>query len=323
VLAIIFLLSRSGLLSPDMTINTWLPFYMMVIPAMTFTSLIMVYLQALKKIQLMARTQVILRIIGFIILIALTYAYGLAGFILSTVLIGYIALPPLIYLVKDSFRPSLKVLKSFSQSFYYAKWSLAANAAAKLGQYMDIFLLNYLINDRLGFGYYSLATIFIVALDLITSTVQNIAGPHFSERCNDKKDFIRVLMKYQKLMIILSVGVSATAFIAVPQFIRMVYGNAYAPAETFFKILLIKYLFRGCSALLITSMSIGLGKLQYRFISISIPVVLSFFITYTLIKLYGLTGAAAAQGIVYFLHLIIVIFMLRHVINIHFRQGKT
>jgi O-antigen/teichoic acid export membrane protein len=320
VLLLIFMLSRTGLLSPDTAINRWLPLYMLVIPAMTYTSLIMVYLQALKKIQLMAKTQVIIRIIGFLILIVLTYLYGLAGFIFSSVFIGYFALPPLIYLIKESFKSTRKVLNSFKKSFYYAKWSLAANATGTLGQYMDIFLLNYLIKDRVSFGYYGLSTIFIVGLNLITSTTQDIAAPHFSERSDDKEDFIRVLIKYQKLMILLSVGVSVLAVIVVPKFISAVYGSTYAQAGFFFQILILKYLFRSCSALLVTSMSIGLGKIKYHFISTSISVVLSFTMTYTLIKLYGLTGAAAAQAVVYFIHLIIVILMLRHMIRIHFKQ---
>ena len=170
VLLIFLFLAKAGLLSPDAAINQWLPVFMLSIPAATIAALIMTYLQALKKIQLMATTQVIIRIFGFVVLIALTYFYGLAGFIISSILIGYVALFPLFRLVKNDLKSNAKVVDVLPQSFYYAKWSVAANAVSTIGAYMDIFMLNYLIKDREGFGYYSLATIFILGLNYITST---------------------------------------------------------------------------------------------------------------------------------------------------------
>jgi len=156
VLIVLFILARLKFLSPDPAINKLLLPYMLVIPAMTWTSLIIVYLQALKKIKLMAKIQILIRLFGFIVLVAITYFYGLIGFIISTVLIGYIALIPLFNLVKKHFSTNSKVNKVFHQSLFYAKWSVSANAIGAIGQHMDIFMLNYLIGDRVSFGYYSL-----------------------------------------------------------------------------------------------------------------------------------------------------------------------
>jgi len=322
VLVCLFALAKLGLLSPDRNINRWLPLYMLVIPAMAYTSLIMVYLQALKKIQLMAKLQILIRFFGFIILVVMTYFYGLIGFILSTIFVGYIALLPLFNLIKDNFESKMKGAIVFSRSFFYAKWSVAGNAVGRIGQYMDIFMLNYLIKDRVGFGYYGLSTIFILGLNYITSTVQSIATPYFSEKSNDKKEFLRVLKKYEKLMILLALGASIIAFLIVPPFIKTVYGNNYAPAGSYFRILTLKYFFRSCYALLGVAI-LGLGKMKYNFLSVFISVAISLVLSYFFITSYGLMGAAVAQALAYFITLIVVSFMIRYVIKVHFGVQTT
>lgn len=322
VLAGLFCLAKLGLLSPDKTINKWLPLYMLVIPALVYTSLIMVYLQALKKIQLMARMQVFIRMFGFIILIPATYFYGLIGFILSTIFIGYIALMPLLNLVKDSFVSKVKVKELFPQSFFYAKWSAGANVIGTIGQFVDIFMLNYLIKDRVSFGYYGLATIFIIGLNYITSSVQSIATPYFSEKSDDKKEFLRVLKKYEKLMILLALCVSIIAFLIIPPFIEIVYGNSYASAGIYFRILVLKYFFWSCYALLGVAI-LGLGKIRYNFLSVCISVPISLVLSYSFITSYGVIGAAVAQAIAYFITLIIVLYMTKYVIKIHFVVPAT
>ena len=46
---------------------------------------------------------------------------------------------PLFNLVKDDFKSKVKTSNFFSQSFFYAKWSVSANVVGTIGQYMDIF----------------------------------------------------------------------------------------------------------------------------------------------------------------------------------------
>jgi len=322
VLVVLFILAKLRLLSPDRDVNRLFPIYMLVIIPMTYISLIMVYFQALKKIQLMAKMQVILRLLGFLILVVATYFYGLIGFILAIVFSTYIATLPLYFLIKDDLKSRAKVDNVFSQSFFYARWSVAANVFGEIGRSMDIFMLNYLLKDRLSLGYYSLATIFITGLSYITSTAQFIAIPYFSEKGTDKKEFLRVLKKYQKLMILLAFVVTVFALLLVPPFIKFVYGRDYAIAGNYFRILVFKYFFWSCYALLGVAI-LGLGKMQYNFFSASISVPISFLLSYFFINSYGAMGAAMAQALAYLISLIIVTFMIRYVIKIHFGNSAT
>ena len=321
VLVILFLLAKLGLLSPDKAINNWLPVYMLVIPAMTYTALVMAYLQALKKIQIMAKMQMIIRLFSVIVLVFATYVYGLVGFIFSSIFILYISSGVLFSLVKSDFKIKRKLRAGFSKSFFYAKWSVAANIVTAIGQYMDILILNYFIEDRLNFGYYSLSVIFILGMNYITATVQAIATPYFSEKSNNKQEFLRVLKKYEKLMILLAFSVTMVAFLIVPLFINVLYGSAYKPAGIYFRILLFKYFFWSCYALPGVAM-VGLGKMRYNFLSGFILVIISFILTYFFIIYYGIIGAAIAQALAYFISLIVVLLMTKYVISISFEARR-
>jgi O-antigen/teichoic acid export membrane protein len=323
VLVSLFISAKYALLSPDENVNKWLPFFIMIIPASVYTSLAITYLQASKKIKLMATLQIFIRTSGIIVIVITTYFFGLAGFILSTIGIGYTALVPLFYLVRGSLSIPLNASneKIFSQSFYYAKWSVSANAVSSIGKYMDIFMLNYLMKERDSIGYYGLATIFILAMDYITSTVQTIAIPYFSEKSVNKKEFIRVLLKYEKLMILLALSVASIAFIIVPSFIRFIYGSKYEIAGTCFRILTLKYLFWSCYALLGVAL-FGLGKMLYNFMMDTVFVFSSIILGYFLVTSHGVIGASIAQATSSFIAMIMFMIAVKYILGNSFKHNE-
>jgi O-antigen/teichoic acid export membrane protein len=318
-LLVLFLLSKFNLLSADPIINNWFIIYMLTIPALVYTSMIMVYFQALKEIQLMSKVQIYIRLFIFGFLIFITYFYGLIGFILSSVVTVYLALMPLIIILKKNLSDSIEVPYIFSRSFFLAKYSVASNAVNALAQNMDIIMLNYLINDRASLGYYGLATFFIFGLSQVTSTVQTISTPYFSEKSDDKREFLRVLKKYQKLLVTLSIFITMISIICIPSFIRYFYGYDYDSTARYFKILVFRYLFDSFCALLGVAV-LGLGMMKYNFYSSLISVPISIALSYVFIHKYGVMGAAIAQALSYFITFIIVYFMAWHVFGIYFKK---
>ncbi len=314
--------ARLGLLSPDPAVNRWMPVYMWTVPALTYISLALAYQKALKRIKALAGMQLGIGLLGFVALIGATALYGLDGYIISKVVVGYVLLLGVFFIVRARAGGVNPEGNIFRNSFFYAKWSVAGNGVAALGLYADIFLLNTLIRDRAQFGYYSLATIFITGLYQLNNTVQSIATPYFSEKSADRRDFARVLKKYQVLMVGLVAGVSAVLFFAVPVFIRHMYGDEYGPAGLYFRILLLKYFFRSCYALPGVAI-IGLGKMKYNFAAVAISVPFTFVISYLFIIRAGLIGAAWAQAISYLFTAVLMAFILKRVLKIHFASDET
>jgi O-antigen/teichoic acid export membrane protein len=319
VLAILLLLAKSSVLSPDVAVNRWLPLYMLTIPAVIYTLLIMAYLQALKQIQQMATLQVAVRALGFVAVVLCSATYGLAGFVIAAIIAGTIALVPLWYTAKPPTTPSIQIPGLFSQNMNIAGWSVAANTVNTAGGYMDILLLNYLTTDRASIGYYGIATIFILGINQLTATVQTIATPYFSEKGDNVNEFKRVLWKYQKLLIMISAIVAAVAALIIPPFITTVYGDSYSAAGVYFRILTLKYFLWSCYALLGQAI-LGMGLVRYNFFAALVQVVVAATIGYHLIMTFGITGAAWAQVISYAITLVLVIAFCGSSLRIHFNN---
>lgn len=309
--------ARYGLLSPDVEINQWMLVYMFMIPAGVFTAIMMAYLQARKRIKTMASTQTGIRLFGVVVLIGATYYLGFSGYMMAVIATAYLALVPLVFLVRKDLVADDMQQPGFGESFYFARWSTAANSVATLGFYLDVLFLNYMIEDREGFGYYSVATIFMLGLTFITTTVQSIAAPYFSEKAGDRHEFMRVLKKYQKLLMLLSFGVMVVAAAIGPWFITTVYGEEYASAGIYFRWLTLKYFFWSCGALLGIAIW-GLGKVKHNVVTIVISTCVSGVMSYIFIQKMGIMGVAVAQVIAYFLNAVIMALMMRHVLKIHF-----
>jgi O-antigen/teichoic acid export membrane protein len=318
----IFGIAQFNLFSPVKEVNYWMMIYMFILPASIYTTLFMTYLQALKKIKLMAKMQIALRLVGVIIVVVATYFFRFTGYIFSMIFTGMLGILPLWYLVKNDFNLG-KIYKHPNEKiFYYAKWSFAANLVNQISVYIDIFMLNYLVDDRVGLGYYSIATIFFMGLTQITATVQSIATPYFSEKSNDKKGFILALKKYQKIMVLGSLVVSLAAIVIVPVFIRIVFGDKYAIAGDYSRILCVRYFFLSCYALIGVAI-VGLGMMKFNFYTSIIATFVTIPINYIFIRWMGVSGAAYAQVISCFAILLVMVVMIRHVITVHFEKNNS
>lgn len=317
----LYILSNLGVLSPDKAVSRLLPLYMLTVPAAVFASLIMVYLQALKKIVAMAKLQSIIRLFGCVILIAATYLYGIIGFIAASLITGYCAIIPLFRSIKRESYQTGGVNRIFSESIHYARWSVAANIINTTAIYMDIFLLNFMIKDRVDFGYYSLATIFILGLNYVTATAQSIAIPYFSEKSSSKEEFLRVLRKYQILMIGVALAASVIVFMAVGPLVAVVYGPEFNSAATYTRILTLKYLFWSSYSLLAAAM-LGGGMIKYNFFTGLISLFMSVIFGYVFILHYGLIGAAFSQVATQLFALILAVCMVKRMISITYLGQK-
>jgi O-antigen/teichoic acid export membrane protein len=323
VLLLTALVSRLHLFSPEPRVNQWMLVYMLAVPATALTALIMMYLQARKRIKLMATTQTVIRIVGLTIIVSAAYLYGFKGFVFATVVVALAALAPLLRLVRGDLSESSALARPAGDKiWYYARWSLAANLVATINSYLDILMLNYLVADRTGIGYYSIATIFILGLNQVTATVQAIATPYFSEYGNDEATFMRVLRKYQKLLILLALGLTIASMLVIPWLITLIYGDNYAPAGTYFRILAIKYFLWSCYALLGIAIW-GIGKMKLSFYSVLAALIVSTIASYVLIVKFGLMGAAYSQVVSYLLNLIIVAVMTIIALKEHFRTLRA
>ncbi len=320
VLAAIAAAALLGLFSPSSRVNDWMMVLMFSVPATALGSVLMMYLQARKRIKLMATAQTMIRVVGLTVIVLAAFFYGFGGFVIASAIVAIAALAPLVSLVKDDLVGSKSdAEESFPLIWYYARWSLAGNLVATTIGFLDILMLNYLIDDRVGLGYYSIATIFVLGLSQVTSTVQTIATPFFSEYSSDRSQFMRVLKKYQKMLMLTALALTVASMVIVPWLIVLFYGESYAPAGEYFQILAVKYFLWSCYALLGIAIW-GVGKMKLSFYNALATLVVSTVISYVLIIRNGLQGAAIAQVVSYLFSLIIVAFVAKVALESHFHS---
>lgn len=311
--------ARLGWFSPEPRVNELMVVYLLSLPGTVGAALFMAYLQALKKIQSMALTQTLTKVVGVFVLVALTWWLKLYGYLLATIAVSLVSLAPLIWLARGDLKLENREGNKPESGLNYAMWSIAANLVATTSYYVDIFLLNYQVQDRTGIGYYSIATIFVIGLNQITATVQSIAAPYFSQKSSDQGEFMRVLLKYQKLLLAVSFAATVGAICLVPPLIEAIYGKSYAPSGYYFRILALKYFLWSGYALL--GMAIwGVGEVRCNFLVGALALVLTAPVTFLFIRYQGLFGAALSQPVSALVTGLIFLYASRRVLKGHFAR---
>jgi O-antigen/teichoic acid export membrane protein len=317
VLALVYLLTTMKILSKDEAINEWLVVYLLVVPAAVLTGLFMTYLQALKQIKLMATVQSAIRLLGVVAIVVFTYYYGFSGFVWASVIVAYIGFVGIWFLIKKEIRINISYSLQ-KRNYSYALWSFMGNLVSTGAMYLDIFVLNSISKDKELFGFYSITTIFLLGLNYITSTVQSVATPYFSQKSNNEKEFKRVLYKYLKILILVSIFAGVVSYFVVPFIVNIFYGNEYKSVGEFFQILVFKYIFWSGSALVGVAV-LAIGKMKFNFFVVILTTIIAFFITYFLGLEYGAYGVAYGQALSYFIAMVLIILVGLMTIKKHFK----
>lgn len=270
----------------------WFIVYGLALPFMALTNLGMVYLQAIKQINKMAKTQSIIKLQSFILILVSTYIWGFKGFIVATICAYAVGLIPLIkeigykFILEKTYKPE--------RFMYIAVFSMLANGVSLLGQYGDIFILDKFCNDRVQIGFYSLATIFLTGAMQVTGTVQSIVTPYFSEHSNDKRWVYSQLIKNQIRMMLLGVLVAVGIYFFCYYFVPWFYGYDYTITLLYLRILLLKYVIYSSYAITGVCL-VGLGLMKYNFGVVFISTPVSLFLSYLLLQSFGVIGVTYAQ----------------------------
>lgn len=292
-LILVIVMAFSGRISSNQYISHWFIVYGLIIPLEVLTGIFIVFLQAQKRIKEMARSQAIVRVQSVLLIVIGTWLWGFEGFIIATIVSYALGLWPFLRLIGfNFFRINLENKPSKFMNF--ALFSVMANGVSQLSQRGDILILDQFSHDRVAIGFYSLALIFVAGASQVTSTVQLITTPYFSERAGNKIWFRRQLILNQGRMALLSVGVAFGVFIVAKVIIPLIYGAGYISTIEYLNVLLLKYVIWSSSAVMGSAL-LGLGLMNYNFIVVSIVTPLGLLLSYSLLQRFGVIGVAWAQ----------------------------
>jgi len=319
--ALLAILVKARVIASAGGLGTWLLIYSAVIPILVVSNILVVYLQALKRIKEMAGAQALVKLQSFVLIVLATWKWGFGGFVFAGILAYLLGM--LTYLRQvglDFFRSREAAIPNGFN--WVAGFALLSTAVAQLGNYADVFVLDRFCPDRRAVGLYSLATLFVLAAMQITATAQSVSTPYFSERCDDEKWFRRTLLVTQLKMTGVSIVVAGLVYLMGWGLVTIFYGPEYNAALRYLPILLLRYVVWSSCA--ITGVAqLGLGREDQNFVAAAVATPVGLASSYLLLRSVGIEGVAWAQVASAAVNLVLVTLLARRSINSRFAKPKS
>jgi len=303
---IILILNISGLFSSDKLIQWLIPLGLFPIITNSVFMVFVSFFQASKKIKLISNLTISNKLISIIAIILFTYWAGIKGyyvaFNLSFILMLFVSFRISGFITKSEIF-STKNISYFSIHWKYAKTSMLAYLLSEISAFVDIILINYLINDMHQIGYYSFALTITVIIKIIPSTVQQITLPYFSSLAEQKDEFLKAFKRYNKILYLIIAITLIAILIFIPFLIHWIFNGKYDPSLQYFPFLAIGWSFRMLTQLQ-NGAIFGIGKIHYNVYTSLITLIFNIIIISISIYFFGLMGAAYSSvlgGFVYIL----------------------
>jgi len=306
IYVIILILNFLKIFSPDRLVQYMLPLGLFPVVSNSLFMVFISYFQAKKKIKLLSSLTISNKIISIIGIVILSYFMGIKGYYLAYNLSFLLMLIVCFRIYRSAFLGklfSIKHVSHFHTHWHYAQSSMVANLLSEMSAFIDILLINMLINDMHQIGYYSFALTITVILRLFPSTVQQITIPYFSALAHQKSEFTVVFKRYNKILHRVVGLTLVTALLIIPIAINFIFRGKYDESLKYFPFLAIGWSLRQLTQLQSAAI-FGLGKIQYIAYTGLITLLFSSITVCILIYFFGLIGAAYASilgGLIYML----------------------
>lgn len=316
---LLYLLNDFGMISDDNIITQLFPFYAFSLLPGILQSMYLSYYQAIKEIKKMAVIQLFVKVVSVIVIIVVTYYYGIKGYLIFIPISGILA----VVILEGGLKPSLlkRVSSGIDWKHLPIMWSLAsfallANFFGTISMTMDVYLINYLVEDKTQVGYYMFALTMITVFQLLPSSVQQVAFPYFSEKSDNKNSWMLAYRKYNKLNHILVILVVGIGLLIIPPLVRIAFSGKYNSSIIFFIILSMGWLLRSLNIMKGTAL-MGFGKFNLNFHVSLFDTIIMLPIMFLFIYYFGLYGAAFAKIISGF-----VVYIISHIVFHRFIKTK-
>lgn len=310
---LMYLANSNGMISKDEIIEKYFPVYALFLLPTVLQEMQLAYYQARKRIKKMANLQIILKVATVALIIINTYYFGLKGFILVTVFSGIVSV--IILHKYIDFKPlnrvkiTIEEISTLTRRMWgMAGFALMANIVGTISITLDIYLINYLIDDRTEVGHYMFARTIISVYLLFPQSIQQVAFPYFSEQARDLKKWYKSYRKYNAINHYLLFAVAFTGVMILPMIVRVAFAGKYDSSLQYFYLLSTAWFIHSANIIKPTSL-MGQGRFDLNFYTSLSSLLFGIPLYYLLITKYGLIGAVYGKitsgGLTYIVSLII------------------
>lgn len=238
--------------------------------------------------------------------IALTLNVVVIIYLMTTISLGIISL---LLLFKKTGRIFPMDMHIFKRSFALGKWIFGVTVVSFIFQRLDVFFLARYV-DFSNLGLYSAAIQIIMAISLMTGSLNGISLPKASEAVRSKN----TLHKYIKESVLTTILISCAIVLLIiisPFCLKLLFGEAYIAVTQALRILLIGWIF-AVIYVPFSSLFYAIEDSRTRFLIESLKIFIGATLLSYLIPRFGLMGAAFAMSLTLFLHTVISLVILRY-----------
>lgn len=240
-------------------------------------------------------------ILIFIFALRLRLAAAVFSFILSMVVSSFVVF----YLVVKKNKLSSAFNFGFAKdSFIYGAKIYLANIVSFLSYRFDLFLVAFFLNP-IQVGFYSISVAIAERMLIIPGTLSTVLFPRVS--ASEPEEANHFTAKICRHTAFLMVALSIAVFFLARPFIGIFFGSSFLPAVGPLLLILPGIVAFGIGGLLAADLS-GRGRPEFAIYSASICLVSNIILNILFIPRFGISGAAIASSIAYWLDTFVIIF---------------
>lgn len=302
------LLAFFEVISNDPDTTYWFHTYSLLFIPSVIIQLLTRYYQAIEKFKRISSLIFVFKLFSAFIVLSFTFYFFIKGYIISMVVTTVIIGLALLFDLRNSI-----LSPEFNAAFqpFRAKINKLSKEAF-LAQVIDQFklhsgfmLANYLLLDRIDFGYYAFALIIIQGLNILASSVQQFVTPKMSKISHDSSNFFKTLGFFEKKYILITSFIFILAQLVISSVILLVFGETYEPSILFIRIMLVGWYINGFFALK-GIVFLSLGRMKIISLASFLILILSVPIMYYLNIEYNGLGAAISYVVQSCISLVVI-----------------
>ena len=240
-----------------------------------------------------ARLNNVVNISGLILILILTYFFGIVGYLIAMILMPFISL---FWFKNINF--SEKIELKFSKNEIW-KYGLFTAGTAVLGDALfslDIILMGFLMNES-SVASYKTAILIPANLTFIAMTFMQSDFPELAKKYQDKSFLRYYISNYYKIFVPLCLGIFFAMFLLNDFIVKLFFGEKYQGIETPFLILTGAFLLNMLMRNLYGNLLSAVGKMEYNTIISAFALVVLLGLSFFFVPKYGVEGMAISQSV--------------------------
>lgn len=277
--------------------------YILGLLPLAFNSNSGVYLQSLRLFKLNSRILLYSKACGIILVILLTYLYGINGFITGTV-IGYF-LTSVFYISNREISIKKHDYKQFNtrENRLNAFYSMMTFLTGKGSMLLDILIIQFFVTNEFEIGLFGFAMTLMAGLSIISESLQQYFTPQITSSVKNPALF-RITLRTKKLtFFLISIVVGILVFFLVP-ILTNTFFKEFVGAVPIFDVLILSWIFKNSFAMNNTGL-VALNRIDLCFKQNIISSVISVIGVSVFTFQFGIIGGAIGRSVTSFLALLL------------------